>query len=301
MTSSRAPVLSTLLAAPFLFVSLACEEEDLGPAPVDSTPTPSELSSDWVVPDRYAAEAEAVVELLESGAWRDRWSVVERLVEDGEIDGVPILLRLLREDDTPNVRIESARALCHLGTVDEGPALIDALGDDDEGVRAVAAQALAELRDPRGIAAIEPLLEDEFDEVREYARVALVRLGSRSVVDGLRRQLRASSALDRAAACQVLAEAGSLAAAPELVSLLSDRAAVGFSQVGPARGGSPGDDLAEERVSDHAHLALIEIAGEVVPFTWNATEDRREEIESQWKSWLRDNTEEVQQAKEDLR
>ena len=250
-----------------------------------------QAAGDWPIPARYRAERDALTRDLESERWRDRYAVIERLVADSERTGVAILLRLL-EDPYPNVRVEAARALGTLGSRSESRALMASLDDENPGVRAVSAWALGELGCVEAIPAISALDGDAEDDVREKAHGALLRLGVRAIVEDLIRDLSSQNALARRDACRLLGKARCLAAAPELVALLSDAAVVGVSQ-------SAG--VTRQRVSDYAHLALLKIADEDIPFEWNASDERRKEVRDRWNVWLERTEAKIRVALDGLR
>lgn len=76
-------------------------------------------------------------------------------------------LRVTRERDTNNIAV---------------PALIGALKDQDVEVRRAAAQALANLEDPRAVPGLIGALEDQDTEVRLYAAMALGQLEDKRAV-----------------------------------------------------------------------------------------------------------------------
>jgi FOG: HEAT repeat len=106
-----------------------------------------------------------------------KWRLVEAFGAAGA-PAVPALIQALGDDDW-GVRRASAEALVKIGTP-AVPALIQALGDSDSAVRRAAAEALGELGDPQAVPALIQALVDDWDDVRWAAAVALGKLGDSS-------------------------------------------------------------------------------------------------------------------------
>ena len=92
---------------------------------------------------------------------------------------VPDLVWMLENDKEPAVRIASSEALGMIGNkLATGP-LMRALRQPDAALRRGAAAALGKLADPKAIAALKPLVEDEDPETAAAARIALQQLEKR--------------------------------------------------------------------------------------------------------------------------
>jgi HEAT repeat protein len=103
------------------------------------------------------------------------------------LTAVPWLLLRLDDPET-NVRARAAHALGAIGVVDAAPALRHALGDPEWPVRAMAAKALGRIRDTEAIPALCAALRDREWWVRANAAEALKRAGPRGL-DALERML----------------------------------------------------------------------------------------------------------------
>ena len=78
--------------------------------------------------------------------------MIKRIVDEGARDRIPELKTLLN-DPYPNVRIEAARAIGHLGSTADQSSVVAALSDESPGVRAGSAWALGELGCSAAVAA----------------------------------------------------------------------------------------------------------------------------------------------------
>jgi HEAT repeat protein len=81
--------------------------------------------------------------------------------------------------------VRQRRRWAHLGDPQAIPALIQALGDSNRAVRAVAAEALGDLGDPQAIPALIQALGDSDREVRRASAEALGKLGDPQAVPAL--------------------------------------------------------------------------------------------------------------------
>ena len=90
-----------------------------------------------------------------------------------------MLFLTLRKLKSPewDVRCEGVFELARSKSGERIQLLIDALKDDAHGVRAVAAEALGTIRDPRVIKALKDSLSDEHESVRSVAAKSLDGLG----------------------------------------------------------------------------------------------------------------------------
>lgn len=92
----------------------------------------------------------------------------------------PVIIEALSDPD-PEVRLQAARALGAIGSVQgaAGP-LAGLLEDEDAGIRKVALFALGQTRDRSAIPALQPKLEDPIEDIRWNAALALAVLGDAS-------------------------------------------------------------------------------------------------------------------------
>jgi hypothetical protein len=143
------------------------------------------------LPDGDAADAaDEVLKLLVIALGDQRGIVVDRAAE--------LLVRLAPESIEPLIGelrtgsnpADAAYVLGRIGDPDTLDVLVKALRHHDATVRAETAAALPELQDPR---AVKPLLRATHDKdhnVRNQARIALDRMGTIAVIEGVAELLR---------------------------------------------------------------------------------------------------------------
>lgn len=99
------------------------------------------------------------------------------------------LVKCLQQEADPEVRMYAAHSLGMIG----GPSSFDALratlryADEEPRVRAMAAESLAYVRDPRAIADLLKVLDDSSSEIRYWSVFALGQIGDASVIRSLER------------------------------------------------------------------------------------------------------------------
>jgi HEAT repeat protein len=207
-----------------------------------------------VVFERRGAAWRARSELRRSDPVR-RARAAEILGTLGRKDAVPALAKLLKDPDA-DVRVVAARALGRIGDPEAArpllaciasrrrsvpahlaahalaslgagvqPALVSALGDPHEAMRATAAEVLGLIGGIGATGRIEAVLRtDPSVEVRVRAARTLGRLGTRSALAPLLEALEPDRPLAlRAEAARALGELGTPTAASALTAVLSDR------------------------------------------------------------------------------
>lgn len=102
-------------------------------------------------------------------------------------------------------RVWAARALSYVGSIDAGPALVEALGDDHWRVRMTATQAIGRLGIDGSTQALVERLGDEHPRVRSAAVLALQRVGTMEAVGGLLQQLEGATESHRTRVEQAMA------------------------------------------------------------------------------------------------
>ncbi len=157
--------------------------------------------------------------------------VIEILVKIGDRQAVAPLITVLKED--PYYRLDAAKALGEFGGAEAVEALLSALGDKQDVMRAAAAEALGKIGDKRAIEPLNTLLTtDEEEIVRKAAATALRQMEIEPVQSG-----------DDKAARQVedIADIQAIEAAIEALSQPSTRvrAAQTLGKIGDARAVSP--------------------------------------------------------------
>jgi len=109
--------------------------------------------------------------------------VIEILVRIGDRQAVAPLITVLKED--PNFSSDAAKALGKFGGPEAVEALLSALGDRRDYMRATAAEALGEIGDARAIEPLKALqTTDEEEIVRKAAAAALRHMELEPVQDG---------------------------------------------------------------------------------------------------------------------
>ncbi len=139
----------------------------------------------------------------------------------------PALLAMLREDEDPERRWWAVRALALCGGPEAVPALVAALEDEDENVRAAAAMALARVHE-RNPAAVAPaldrvarLLDDASGAVRRVATDSLARCGD-DAIDALAAVLEGDRQGARTRAMAALRKIATFPAAKLMYQYLND-------------------------------------------------------------------------------
>lgn len=122
-----------------------------------------------------------------------RMAAVKALALHGQVKHAPLLARLLREDPSPLVRREAARALQRIHNPEAAvPALLEALDPEkepDADVRAAAAVALGQYAQPRVVQGLIGALADRQLRVNQAAKRSLKTLTGENFGLDIRRWL----------------------------------------------------------------------------------------------------------------
>lgn len=146
---------------------------------------------------------------------------------------VPAIEKLLRDDETAEVRSAAAVALADLAAKEALPSLLLSVEDAHPMVRQMAINALGELKDPRGEQRLSRALNDSRPEVRYQALIAYARVAT-DEADVFRELLRATKDDDEAVVHIALRLAEERATATvALPAGFADRAAVLLSAKHP--------------------------------------------------------------------
>jgi HEAT repeat protein len=106
---------------------------------------------------------------------------VGKLMKKGDFKG---LAKVLRQGDTPEIRIQAAEALGKIGNSTMLPPLIEALADPSDQVRCRASAALGRIGDDRATAPLLDLATEEKSiEIKQAAFDSLIRLGWKPGLD----------------------------------------------------------------------------------------------------------------------
>ncbi len=170
-------------------------------------------------------DTRGIPELLEGAAATDQ---VTRLYDGRTCIGpaaVPELVRSLGHSNAV-VRKWAVYLLDHLHErfpdLAVLPALTEALGDPDAGVRSAALSAMGKYGTAAPLTPIIERLRDESHQVRDSAASALGCLGGREAAQSLMEALRDPACSVRASAIRALGEVRNTAAVPALVEILED-------------------------------------------------------------------------------
>jgi len=128
---------------------------------------------------------EMLIIALKDEKWRVRWHAAETLGETGDIQAVEPLINALN-DENNGVRSNSTIALVNIGE----PAvkkLINALKDKEWHIRSNAAETLGELGDTRAVEPLINALNDENSWVRQSAASALGNIGDTRAEEPLKK------------------------------------------------------------------------------------------------------------------
>ena len=114
----------------------------------------------------------AALKQLADGAVEEHSAALDRLGEDGA-RAVPLLLALQRADPEPQIRIEVAQRLQSFPTEQVINGLVQALGDEDEAVRAAARTSLVWIGNERVLGALRVAANDPKEPIAEMAQAIL--------------------------------------------------------------------------------------------------------------------------------
>lgn len=177
--------------------------------------------------------------LLVGFEWEGRLANLQRDLDEGDAARRREVVRLLASyppdavgdwvldalsDEDPGVRAEAAKTAGRIRLQRAVPNLRDWLGDQDADVRASAAVALGRIGSPRVVPGLVRLLGDGRVEVRRAAVEALAAIGTPEVVRPLLGRLDDSHAEVRVDAAEALGALGDTQALVPLVSRLRDDA-----------------------------------------------------------------------------
>lgn len=122
---------------------------------------------------------------------------------------IPLFERILRDDETPEVRGEAAVALADVRAAEALPSLLVAVEDEDAHVRQMALAAVGEIGDARATQRLERALGDGRPEVRYQGLIAFSRVArddAAAVVAALAHALEDSDAAIRYIAMRLAEE-----------------------------------------------------------------------------------------------
>ena len=158
---------------------------------------------------RSPAAVPALISLLDSSQPALRRRVVETLGQSGDPSLVPVLGRVLGQDQSREVRATAARSLGELKSRDACPFLEEALRQDWS-IRCQAVIALGLIKEYDTLAALMAMLKDESPEVRYHAINAIARFKDSKTLKALALMLEDSDPMVRSGASKVIEELSNL-------------------------------------------------------------------------------------------
>jgi HEAT repeat protein len=144
-----------------------------------------------IVSDGKESVMNELIGKLEDESPEVRLNSAKKLAEIGE-EAVKPLINLLKSDDA-NLRKYSTFALKTMGSEKATVPLISALEDDDFSVRKFAAKALGDLNSNDAVDPLIDLLKDDDWGVRIAATKALGDIGNEKAVDPIKKARRAAT------------------------------------------------------------------------------------------------------------
>ena len=176
----------------------------------------------------------------------------------GDRDAIPGLVALARATREPVARrVEALELLSRFGAAQVREGIAPLLNDRDARVRATAAIALGNARDPRAASTLRDVVAGEDPGLRARAGIALAALGDEAAVDAL---IDALSSRDEALVLDAVKSLGALrdrrAVEPLLAALADDhvryRAVISLGQIGDPRAYDAVRAIAERDPTDDA-------------------------------------------------
>lgn len=166
--------------------------------------------------------AEYVIHELKNGKSYVRRAAKEALKHIGDAQIVPFLLQSLKYESDPTVLKDTENALNQISDIDAAPYFFEALHEESERVRQIAAQALGRIGGIDAIAALMDLRHDPSLDVRIAVAAALGELGDTQACPVLLELLNDKSPKLRRIAVKGLGRIGTPEAVPALIGFIQD-------------------------------------------------------------------------------
>lgn len=131
------------------------------------------------------------------------------LGENKEEDAVPLLIQLLRQDQSKEIRIDAIEALGKIGSIDKNShvdALIGILRENDTEMLTTAVEALGKIKDPKAVKPLVNFLDNR--NIRFIAIWALGNIGDKGAVPALTGLLNSDDKYVRHNSTQALKQIG---------------------------------------------------------------------------------------------
>jgi HEAT repeat protein len=149
------------------------------------------------------------LEALKSENITVRKEAVYYLGENKEEDAVPLLIQLLSQDQSKEVRIKAIEALGKIGGIDNNShvdTLIGILRENDTEILTAAVEALGKIKDPKAVKPLINLLDNR--DIRLAAIWALGNVGDKGAVPALTGLLNSDDKYVRHNSTQALKQIG---------------------------------------------------------------------------------------------
>jgi HEAT repeat protein len=149
------------------------------------------------------------LEALKSENITVRKEAVYYLGENKEEDAVPLLIQLLSQDQSKEVRIKAIEALGKIGSIDNNShvdTLIGILRENDTEILTAAVEALGKIKDPKAVKPLINLLDNR--DIRLAAIWALGNVGDKGAVPALTGLLNSDDKYVRYNSTQALKQIG---------------------------------------------------------------------------------------------
>lgn len=152
------------------------------------------------------------LEALKSENITVRKEAVYYLGENKEEDAVPLLIQLLSQDQSKEVRIKAIEALGKIGSIDKNSHVDMLIGilreNNDTEVLTAAVEALGKIKDPKAVKPLINLLDNK--NIRFIAIWALGNIGDKGAVPALTGLLNSDDKYVRYNSSQALKHIGSV-------------------------------------------------------------------------------------------
>jgi HEAT repeat protein/uncharacterized membrane protein YraQ (UPF0718 family) len=156
--------------------------------------------------------------MWKSGDQKERQRVVYLLAKLGDEKSISIMKEALEDADV-QIRIQAAQGLAAFG-VKGASLLLKALNDPDMNVRKAAVHSLGEIKDPKTVKALLPLLNSD---LKEEVLQVLISIGSEDSLPVILSLVKDKNARLRSSAAAALGEIGNKKATQPLIALLMDK------------------------------------------------------------------------------
>ena len=152
-------------------------------------------------------DTEKYIEDLKSANVMVKKNAIYYLGDDEEKRAVPMLIELLNNDSSKEIKLSVTEALGKIGEVSSVDSLVLLLREKDKEIRIAAIEALGKLQDPKAVKPLIHILDDKNDRDIELTAIwALGNTGDKSAIPALTKLLDDKDKYLRYNASQALKE-----------------------------------------------------------------------------------------------